>query len=312
MTIYIQEYKTHVAISAGVYYLLYTQLWKHSYHLLISNNSVSPLDHEPSFQALWSKSCGPPTRSLQSWYLRTNRKGFSTALKHPATKGFKERGESKTYQRSNLTVSVWQDNWPVVAIATNADPTTTGNVLRKNKDGSKESYPCPTSIVQYNKYMGGIDHNNQLRGYYHVRPKCLKYYKYIFWFLFDPAITNSYILYRLHTDLQMDSLKSFLAKELIYNYSSIISHPSALPPSRRFCQSHFPMRGADKVHRCHYCATGTNDMKESDSVLIVGYFSVTPANLMTASCCITRSMGQPVVNDNHTYQPQLHMYLAYD
>ena len=115
---------------------------------------------------------------------------------------------------------------------------------------------------------GGVDHNDQLCGYYHVRLKCRKYYKYIFWFLFDLAITNSYILCRLHTDLQMDSLKSFrtvLAKELIDDYSSRKrpGRPSALPPSRRFCQSHFPMRGADKVHRCHYCHKYRNERHET-------------------------------------------------
>ena len=42
--------------------------------------------------------------------------------------------------------------------------------------------------------MGGVDDNDQLRGYYHVRLKCRKLYKYIFWFLFDVAIVNSFIV----------------------------------------------------------------------------------------------------------------------
>jgi hypothetical protein len=45
--------------------------------------------------------------------------------------------------------------------------------------------------------MGGVDRNDQLRGYYSVRTKSRKSYKYkyIFWFLFDVAIVNSFILY---------------------------------------------------------------------------------------------------------------------
>ncbi len=113
--------------------------------------------------------------------LRSNRKGFPRALQQPAKKGFKERGNSKTYQKGNLTVTVWQDNRPVVVIATNADPTTTENVMRK-KDGTRASYPCPPSITKYTTYMGGVDHSDQLRGYYHVRLKCRKLYKYVFWF----------------------------------------------------------------------------------------------------------------------------------
>ena len=127
--------------------------------------------------------------------MRTNRRGFPSELKEPAKKGFKERGQSRTCQCNNLTVSVWQDNRPVVVAATNSNPTISTNVLRKNKDGSSTSYHCPNSVTNYNKYMGGVDHNDQLRGYYNVRMKCRKSYKYIFWFLFDLSITNAYILF---------------------------------------------------------------------------------------------------------------------
>ena len=192
--------------------------------------------------------------------LRTNRKGFPHELKTPAKKGFKERGESKTYMKvpSNLGITVWQDKRPVVVIATNADNTTTESVTCKSRDGSKAPVSCPSSVALYNKYMGGVDHNDQARGYYHVRLKCRKFYKYIYWFLFDVAITNAYILCRLYTDLQTNSIKDFrisLSKELIGSYSSRKrpGRPSTLPPTRRFCQAHFPVRGADKVHRCHYC-----------------------------------------------------------
>lgn len=69
--------------------------------------------------------------------------------------------------------------------------------------------------------MGGVDHNDQLRGYYHVRLKCRKCYKYIFWFLFDVAITNSYILCKHYTDLDFGDVRPFrteLDKGLIGEY----------------------------------------------------------------------------------------------
>ena len=50
---------------------------------------------------------------------------------------------------------------------------------------------CPLCIALYNRYMGGVDHNDQR---YHVRLKNMKCYKYIFWFLFDVSITNAFIL----------------------------------------------------------------------------------------------------------------------
>ena len=80
------------------------------------------------------------------------------------------------------------------------------NVSRKHKDGSSHTYPCPPAIAEYNRKMGGVD-NDQLTGYYHVRLKCRKYCKYIFWFLFDLMVTNSFILCRDFTDMPYKSVK---------------------------------------------------------------------------------------------------------
>ena len=200
--------------------------------------------------------------------LRANRKGFPPQLKETVKKGFKERGESKTCQMKNLTVSVWQDNRTVSVIATNSDPTQMKSVSRKHKDGTTHTYPCPAAIADYNKNMGGVDNNDQLRGYYHVRLKCRKYYKYIFWFLFDLMVTNSYILCRNYTDLPIKTVKEFriaLAKQLIGDYASRKrpGRRSNIPPPRRFCQAHFPVRGAEKGRRCHLCYTYKGERHET-------------------------------------------------
>ena len=118
-------------------------------------------------------------------------------------------------------------------------------------------------MALYNTYMGGVDHNDQLRGYYNVRLKCRKFYKYIFWFLFDVAVTNSYILFRQHVqnpDICVPDLKTFrveLARSLIADYCSRKrpGRPSLSAPIKRFCQAHFPVRGAEKGRRCYYCYT---------------------------------------------------------
>ena len=33
---------------------------------------------------------------------------------------------------------------------------------------------CPENVNLYNRFMGGVDMADQLRGYYHVRMKCRK------------------------------------------------------------------------------------------------------------------------------------------
>ena len=63
--------------------------------------------------------------------MRMNRKGSPTQLQTSAKKSLPARGESQIRQRGNLTVSIWQDNRPVVVIATNSDPTVMDSVKHK-------------------------------------------------------------------------------------------------------------------------------------------------------------------------------------
>ena len=63
--------------------------------------------------------------------MRSNRRGFPTELKPVVKKGFKDRGDSRTYQDANLTVSAWQDNKVVVVAVTNSDPTVEAQVTQK-------------------------------------------------------------------------------------------------------------------------------------------------------------------------------------
>ena len=130
--------------------------------------------------------------------------------------------------------------------------------------------PIPTPVhTAYNHYMG-VDRNDQLCGYYHVRLKCRKFYKYIFWFLFDLSITNAYILYHSHPDNHRKRLIDFrttLATELNGSYSSrkrpgqsSISRPLA----RRFCQAHYPMKASSgNAHRCHYCHNNRHERRST-------------------------------------------------
>ena len=96
-------------------------------------------------------------------------------------------------QCKNLTVS---DNKPVTVVATKSDPTVEEQVSRKQRDGSSIAVSCPQSIVLYNDNMGGVDNNDQLRGYYHVRLKCRKFYKYVVGYEKRDLVAQNAIFYR--------------------------------------------------------------------------------------------------------------------
>ena len=133
--------------------------------------------------------------------------------------------------------SVWMDKKPVHLLSTLAQADVTHTAQRKQKDGSRLSVQCPDAVVLYNQYMAGVDKGDQLRQYYRVRTKCRKNYKCIFWFLFDVAITNSYILSLFAPTTMPNShqrLKAFrlqLADQLVGRYNSRKRSGSSLFPA---------------------------------------------------------------------------------
>ena len=195
--------------------------------------------------------------------MRADRRGFPEALKTHVKKGLRERGESEIRQseiNTNLTVCVWQDSKPVTACSTFCPTTPQDTVERKMKNGERKTFPCPNTITAYNKFMGGVDKNDQLRQYYHVRLKSRKYYKYLFWMIFDVAITNALIIARANPVLQKEtkSVKSFrtaLSHELLNGYCSR-KRKGRRPTvsTKKFHNEHYPFLGDGQQHRCEYCS----------------------------------------------------------
>ncbi|XP_064648759.1 piggyBac transposable element-derived protein 4-like [Lineus longissimus] len=58
-----------------------------------------------------------------------------------------------------------------------------------------EIIDVPNVVVDYNKYMGGVDHADQLRSYYKVGRTGKKWWKYLFWAMLNVAVVNAYILW---------------------------------------------------------------------------------------------------------------------
>ena len=125
--------------------------------------------------------------------LRTNRRHYPGDLKVLAKKDLKEA--TVGLYRMVICCDVWQDSCPVVLIATNSNTTKTETVKEKKRDCTFTYYKCPSSLSVYNRYMGGVNHNDQLRGYYNVHLKCRKYYK-TSGFVESRHYLLSYVLYQ--------------------------------------------------------------------------------------------------------------------
>ena len=129
------------------------------------------------------------------------------------------RSDSVTVQKRKIAACTWQDNKAVTGMFTNCRPASTGTVLQCLRDGSRKQLPCPQAIINYNLFMGGVDKDDQSRGYYMLKTKTRKYYKYILFFPLHFAITNAYLLHNHHSPtiyhLQTRQLSAFNFFQLI-------------------------------------------------------------------------------------------------
>ena len=57
------------------------------------------------------------------------------------------RGDSLTVQADKVSASAWMDRKVVMVMSANCQPSDSGTVQRKQKDGNSVEVPCPASII---------------------------------------------------------------------------------------------------------------------------------------------------------------------
>ena len=181
--------KSEATSGNGLGYDVVSKLTEHirnsNRHVYFDNffTGIDLLDH---LQANGLYGCGT---------VRANRKGFPPRLQKP--KDLKARGDMKVLQRgeSNLTATVWKDKKLVHHLSTLSDPSVVLDAQRR-VGATVLHLRQPSTVSQYNKYMGAVDQHDQLRMKYDVGRNSKKWWRYIFWFLLNCSIVNAYILYK--------------------------------------------------------------------------------------------------------------------
>jgi hypothetical protein len=86
-----------------------------------------------------------------------NRKGWPLQFRNPAPLELK-RGESRKLQNEGVRAIVWQDKRTIQLLSTNSDPLNDGDIKRKTGKRNEEvEIPCPQAIINYTKYIGGVE-----------------------------------------------------------------------------------------------------------------------------------------------------------
>ena len=106
---------------------------------------------------------------------------------------------------NNKIIAVWwRDRRDVLALSTMHN--TSASLVMKRSKGchEKRPLPCPTIIIDYNQYMGGVDLMDQHLSYYSLTTRrTLKWWKKVFWRLIDISIVNAWIIFR-HNNADSD------------------------------------------------------------------------------------------------------------
>jgi hypothetical protein len=193
--------------------------------------------------------------------VRLNRKGLPPDMKKK--KLVQKQGDFVTWQKGNMTATAWKDKKQVNFLATNVCPTEMDTVKRRQKDGSRVDIICPVVCKKYTAYMFGVDRADQMRMQYSTCRKAWKWWKYIFWFLFDVSVCNAFVCMRESTNHKLTSRKGKekertqidfrmkLADQLIGDYRGTWKR-KATPTIDLSGFNHWPVK-ADKRGRCKRC-----------------------------------------------------------
>lgn len=159
------------------------------YHVYVDNFYTSPKLFKDLYDCKFG-ACGTYRESRKDCPRSTN-----NALSKKS-----ERGTFRWIRDGPLLFVKWMDTREVSVCSTihTAFKGETVDRRVKSKLGvwTTESFPCPSPVIEYNKFMGGVDLSDQLIQYYTTQHKTLKWYRKLFYHFLDIAATNSYILYK--------------------------------------------------------------------------------------------------------------------
>ena len=179
------EVSTSDGLGYGVVMSLVHKLANKGYHLYVDNFYSSPkLFHE--LYKMKIGACGT---------VRIDRRGIPPDFQKTKL----HKGDIMTFKDGPLMGLKWMDKRQVAMLSTIHDDTTIDKHRRtRTATGGTEVIQKPKVIDEYNSYMGGVDKSDQLITYYGFSHRTNKWYKRVFFHLFEVSIVNAYILYCLH------------------------------------------------------------------------------------------------------------------
>lgn len=186
--------------------------------------------------------------------LRANRKGNPPEV---LTKKLKKGELVMQFDTNGICVIKWKDRREILAISSEFS-----GQLEEVRTQRGQVVMKPQIINEYNKFMAGVDHFDQMLSYYSCEHKTLIWYKKLAIHVFQIMLLNSHQLYKKHTG----SRKSFYDFRL--EVIRKLLGPQPPDPVAKIILQHLPEycpkgeNGKAKRRRCCVC-WGNGQRKDS-------------------------------------------------
>lgn len=138
-----------------------------------------------------------------------------------------KRGENKSMFFNGVHVGKWRDKRNVIYITTEF-----GNEMAvfRNKRGQESDKP--SAIIGYNKFMSGIDRQDQMMSYYPCGRKTIRWYKKLFVHVLQMSLINAFYLHNKYAqrgrlyDFRLDVINNLLSSSSMPSVRLVIMNVS--------------------------------------------------------------------------------------
>lgn len=190
----------------------------------------------------------------------SNRKHLPAEFKTSKLK----KGERIAKRCEGMLTTKWKDKRDVFMIST-VDPDTMVDTANERARHHDHEILKPASVINYNKHKAGVDKQDQMASYYPFQRKTVKWWKKMFFHLFEMGIINAHKLYKINNPDKRVSLRDFLitlAEELPAQLDeNPLPPPAAMEPNRhQEGKGHFPTaipateNKAKPYRKCAHCS----------------------------------------------------------
>ena len=106
-----------------------------------------------------------------------------------------ERGGYKSIAISNTIIFKWMDTKPVFQASNNCENTEIITISRRLKNKQRIEVDCPKAIMDYKKFIHGVDRFNQRIPSYTFDRKSKRNWLHLVFFFFNAPLASAYICY---------------------------------------------------------------------------------------------------------------------